>query len=158
MLTEGMTALAAAGGAAVVQAAVTDAWTDLRRHLAAWLGRGHRQAEQAELERLDRTEVELRNAPPGEAERIRLRQETAWATRIETLLEHLDDPAREPAAQELQALLEEHTPRGGVSAGPGGLAVGRDMTVTAETGGAAAGVIQGGVHMSPPPGPAPSQG
>ncbi|MGW3466207.1 hypothetical protein ACWDE9_44675, partial [Streptomyces olivaceoviridis] len=38
MLEQALTALAAAGGAAVVQAAGTDAWTGLRQAVARWFG------------------------------------------------------------------------------------------------------------------------
>ncbi|MFC9331267.1 hypothetical protein [Kitasatospora sp. NPDC057015] len=52
---EGLTAMAAAGGAGVVQAAGTDAWTTLRARVARLLGRGRQDAEEAALERLGRT-------------------------------------------------------------------------------------------------------
>ncbi|MEU6172343.1 hypothetical protein ABZ832_10455 [Streptantibioticus parmotrematis] len=39
MLTEALAAPAAAGGTAVVQAAGTDAWTEVRRTVARLLGR-----------------------------------------------------------------------------------------------------------------------
>jgi hypothetical protein len=64
MLEQALTALAAAGGTAVVQAAGTDAWTGLRQAVARWFGRGDRQRERVELERLDRTAGELRH-PAG---------------------------------------------------------------------------------------------
>ncbi|MFE9727943.1 hypothetical protein ACFYQ5_31375 [Streptomyces sp. NPDC005794] len=54
-----MTALAAAGGTAVVEAASTDAWAGLRQQLSRWFGRGNTQCESAELEHLDRTAGEL---------------------------------------------------------------------------------------------------
>lgn len=108
MLTEALTAVASAGGAAVVQAAGTDAWASLRRRVAHLLGRGDIQREQAELERLDRTAQTLEEAvASGDAERATLRQEAAWQTRFESLLENLDESEQQEAAAELQALVRE---------------------------------------------------
>ncbi|MDQ0710658.1 hypothetical protein QFZ55_000110 [Streptomyces luteogriseus] len=116
MLPEALTALAAAGGAAVVQAAGSDAWEGLRGRLARWFGRGDAERERGELERLDRSADELAAADANTAERVRTRQETVWQTRIETLLEDLaDDAQRTRAAAQLQQLLEQVAPqaRGG---------------------------------------------
>ncbi|SEL28751.1 hypothetical protein [Streptacidiphilus jiangxiensis] len=113
MLAEALTALAAAGGTAVAKAAGTDLWKGLRDQVARWFGRGDAQREQRELERLDRSAAELEAAAPIELERVRARQEIAWQTRIETLLEELDDEQREQAAAELRALLEQAAPQPG---------------------------------------------
>lgn len=160
MLSEAMTALAAAGGTAVVQAAGTDAWAGFRERAARWLGRGDPARESAELERLDRTAGELAVAGAGrpEGERVRIRQEAAWQARCEALLEALDDAERAGAAAELRALLAQHASPGGVSAGEGGLAVGGDMTLRADGGSLAAGIVNGGARIGPPPSPDPSQG
>jgi hypothetical protein len=48
MLVETLAALAAAGGAAVVQAAGTDAWNGFRQAVARWFARGDAQREQAD--------------------------------------------------------------------------------------------------------------
>ncbi|MFK4223400.1 hypothetical protein [Streptomyces sp. NPDC019890] len=158
MLEQALTALAAAGGSAVVQAAGTDVWTGLRQAVARWFGRGDGQRERAELERLDQTAGELEAAEAGAAERMRIRQEAAWQARIEAMLESLDDAQQTQAAEELRALLSQHTRLGGVSAGQGGLAVGGNMDISAEEGSIAAGVIHGGAHINRPPAPDPSQG
>jgi hypothetical protein len=111
MLPETLTALAAAGGSAVVQAAGSDMWEGLRSRLARWFGRGDAERERGELERLDRSAGDLAGADAGAAERIRMRQEAAWQTRIETLFENLaDDDQRSRAAAELRQLLEEAAP------------------------------------------------
>lgn len=108
MLAEAMTVLAAAGGSAVVQAAGTDAWEGLRSRLAQWFGRGDVARERGELERLEDSAAELEAADTGVADRVRTRQEAVWATRIETLLEDLDDDEqRAQAADQLRQLLEE---------------------------------------------------
>ncbi|MER5359746.1 hypothetical protein [Streptomyces sp. NPDC002785] len=118
MLPEALTALAAAGGTTVVQAAGSDAWEGLRSRLARWFGRGDTARERGELERLDRSAAELAaagTAGTDAAERARTRQETAWATRIEALLEDIGDEQRDRVAAELQQLLEEAAPAGLVS-------------------------------------------
>jgi hypothetical protein len=158
MLEQALVALAAVGGTAVVQAAGTDVWAGLRQAVAHWFSRGDRQRERAELERLDQTAGELSAAEPAVAERVRIGQEAAWQARIEALLESLDDTERARAAEELSALLDRHTPHGGVSAGPGGLAAGGNVDIRARDNAIAAGVVNGGVHISRPPMPDPSQG
>ncbi|WP_406099777.1 hypothetical protein [Streptomyces sp. NBC_01013] len=159
MLPEAMTALAAAGGTAVVQAASTDAWAGFRQQVAHWFGRGDEQRTSTELERLDRTAGELEAAAasgPADSERACLRAEAGWQARIEALLEDLATTERAEAAEELQGLVTQY--QGTVSAGQGGLAVGGDMNISAEDHSVAAGVINGGAHISPPPAPDPAQG
>jgi hypothetical protein len=118
MLPEALTVLAAAGGTAVVQAAGSDAWEGLRSRLAAWFGRGDAEREHDELERLERTATDLVTADPAVAEQVRTRQEAVWRTRIETLLEALDDDEeRARAASRLQRLLSE---QGALPASEGG--------------------------------------
>lgn len=156
MLSEAMTALAAAGGTAVVQAAGTDAWTQTRQQVARWFGRGNPQREHAELERLDQTAGELEAARPAEVERVRIRQEAAWQGRIEALLESLEDIERARVTDELRTWLAQQTSHRGVSAGQSGLAVGGDVHVRADHGSAAA-VTMGNVTMGNPSQPGPHQ-
>ncbi|OEJ28976.1 hypothetical protein AS594_35720 [Streptomyces agglomeratus] len=158
MLVEALTALAAAGGTAVVQAAGTDVWGDFRQRVAGWFGRGDAQREHEELERLDQTVAVLTAADSEELQRVRDRQEAAWQARFEMLLEGLDQDMCEQAAARLRALLAEYTPAGGTSAGPGGLAVGGNVDIRADRGSVATGVLHGGAHIGPPPAPDPSQG
>ncbi|WP_309056535.1 hypothetical protein [Streptomyces sp.] len=104
VLVEALTAVAAAGGAAVVQAAGTDAWYGVRDRVAALLGRGDEQLEQAALERLDRTARALeadRGVDPGQE---LSRQEGMWQERFETLLAALHGADQERAARDLRAL------------------------------------------------------
>ncbi|MEU2389617.1 hypothetical protein [Streptomyces sp. NPDC007369] len=107
MLAEALTALAAAGGAGVVQAAGTDAWEGLRSRLARWFGRGDAERERDELQRLEHSAAEVVAADSGTADRVRARLEVVWQTRIETLLEGLDDEQRAEAAALLQELLDQ---------------------------------------------------
>ncbi|MFJ6835444.1 hypothetical protein [Streptomyces sp. NPDC091209] len=116
MLETALTALAAAGGTAVAQAAGTDAWSALRGRVAGWFGRGDSERERAELERLDSSAAELTAVGGPEAEQVRIRQEASWQARIEILLESLDGEQRDRAVAELRALVEEAAPG---AAGPG---------------------------------------
>ncbi|MET8168802.1 hypothetical protein ABZT34_31895 [Streptomyces sp. NPDC005329] len=153
-----MTALAAAGGAAVVQAAGTDAWTGFRQQVASWFGRGNTQRESTELERLDQTATVLETAEADQAERVRLRQEASWEAWFIALLEGLNSEQRDQAAAELRALLAQHTPQNNVSVGQGGIAAGSDVNIKAEQGSIATGVLHGGASIGTPPMPAPPQG
>jgi hypothetical protein len=156
MLSEAMTAPAAAGGTAVVQAAGTDAWTGVRRQVARWFSRGNPQREHAQLERLDQTAAELEAARPTEAERVRIRQEAAWQGRIEAMLESLEDIERARVADELRTLLAQQASHRSVSADQSSLAVGGDVNVQADHGSAAA-VTMGNVTLGNPPQPGPHQ-
>jgi hypothetical protein len=151
MLEDALTALAAAGGTAVVQAAGTDTWTGFRAGVAKIFGRGNAQRQHVELERLDYTAAILEEAAETELDHVRLRQEGAWQGRFETLLEDLDTPERQRAVDELQALLAEYTASASsASAGPSGLAAGGDINIRGGKGGITAGNIHGGVHFDSP--------
>ncbi|MBT1187189.1 hypothetical protein HET69_25130 [Streptomyces sp. CJ_13] len=161
MLEQALVMLAAAGGTAVVQAASTDAWTELRQAVASWFGRNDTRREQLELERLDQTRTAVRTTDTADADRVLIEQQAAWRTRIEYALEGLSESERAQAADQLRAVLTEHervTGVGQASAGSGGVAAGRDVNIRADGGSIAGGVINGGVHMSPPSLPDPSRG
>ncbi|MEC4573863.1 hypothetical protein [Streptomyces virginiae] len=155
MLVDTLAALAMAGGTAVVQAAGTEAWAGFRQAVAHWFGRGDAARAQAELERLDQTATALRTADPAQAERARISQEASWQARIEAMLENLDETERSEAANQLRTLLAAHTPEVRVTAAPDGLAAGGNVDIRAEHGSIAAGVIDGGAYIGPPPPPDP---
>ncbi|MFB7180714.1 hypothetical protein ACFCYI_23795 [Streptomyces sp. NPDC056257] len=111
MLDAALVALAAAGGAAVVQAAGTDEWNGLRSGVARLLGRGDEAREQAGLARLDQTATELLAVEPASAERMQLRQEASWQARFEDLLESVGDEERVRLAEGLRALVAEQPAR-----------------------------------------------
>lgn len=118
MLAEGLTALAAAGGTAVVQAAGTDGWQSLRDQVARWFGRGDTARERNEVQRLEASAAELTAVEGDEdTQRSKARQEAAWQARFEMLLESLREQERVQAAAELRVLVEQ------VSAGEGSGAV-----------------------------------
>ncbi|MGY5079213.1 hypothetical protein ACWIGX_19315 [Streptomyces nigrescens] len=154
MLEQGLLALAAAGGTAVIQAAGTDAWGRFSQAVAQLFGRGDGQRERAELERLDRTAAELEGA---EAERARVRQEIVWQARIEDLLASVEGDDRAQVAEELRSLLARHTSGGRLSAGDGGVAVGGGVSISADRGAAAAWRMRD-VTVESPSSPGPDQG
>jgi hypothetical protein len=138
VLVEALTALAAAGGTAVVQAAGTDAWAGFRSRFARWFARGNAEPEDVTVERLDRTAATLKTAGPGELERVRADQEASWQTRFEMLLESLDGEEQQRAAAELRDLLADFAGGRAGAAGQGAVAVAGNVDIRAETGGAAA--------------------
>lgn len=150
MLAEALTALAAAGGTAVVQAAGTDAWTGFRSQIAKWFGRGNTEREQVMLERLDQAAAALEAAGPGEVERVRVGQEASWQARFETLLEGLDGGEQQQATDDLRDLLGLAGGRA-AAVGQDAVAVAGDVGIHAETGGAAAWQM-GNVQIGHPPG------
>lgn len=159
LLDEVLLALASSGGAAVVTAAGTDAWSGLREAVARWFGRSEPEREQRELERLDRTAEALQTGGPDTLEQTRVLLRTEWQTRFAMALEDLDGEARDRAVGQLRALLPAPTAPSGVSTGDGGLAVYGDVNIRAQGDGAfAAGVVNGGVRMGIPPQPDPTQG
>ncbi|MFJ8586757.1 hypothetical protein ACIRD2_19200 [Streptomyces sp. NPDC093595] len=104
-------ALTAAAGAALVQAAGTDAWASLRAWAARWAGRVGERRQRAELEHLDAAEAALAAAADpaadagdreaGDAEH----RAGYWSGRFAALLRELPPEARAEAARELRALL-----------------------------------------------------
>ncbi|MFB7831148.1 MULTISPECIES: hypothetical protein [unclassified Streptomyces] len=161
MLEQALVALAGMGGAAVVQAAGTDAWTGLRQALAQWFGRGDEPSRGAALERLDRTAAELavaREDGESTAERVCVGQDAVWRSRIEELLQGLREDERDEAAEALRGLLRRHAPADSLTTGTGGIVAQGDVRVQADRGSVAAGVVNGDVNLSVPPAPDPTRG
>ncbi|MFE2280134.1 hypothetical protein ACFXAE_23470 [Streptomyces sp. NPDC059454] len=142
MLVETLTALALAGGTAVVQAAGTDAWNGLRRRVGDLFARGDAARADAELERLDHTAEVLNTANDVGVER--LRQEGVWQGRFEALLESLEPPGQERAAEQLQEMLSF------VAASTGDVAIGTGKAVAREGGSAVTGVKRTGGGQTGP--------
>ncbi|MGV4926692.1 hypothetical protein K2224_33605 (plasmid) [Streptomyces sp. BHT-5-2] len=117
VLDEAMTALAAAGGTAVVQAAGTDAWAGLRQAIVRLFGRGDDQRASAALERLDGTAAAVSAADGAEAEQVRTHQEAVWQGRFEALMENADAWERDSVIAALRALVAEHYPPGQAGGG-----------------------------------------
>jgi len=155
-LAEALVALAALAGNTVVTAAVTDAWDSARKGFARLLGRGDPGKTKLAEERLAETHDQLADASGADLEETRAALEAQWVTRMRDLLE--EDPGAEA---DLRALVEEiqaRLPAGLVSAADHAVAAGRDVNISADRGGIAAGVIHGNVAPPGPthPGPATS--
>jgi hypothetical protein len=141
-------ALAALAGNALVTAAATDAWEDVRHKIAGIFGRG-RPDPQIER-RFDTTKAVLEAAgSPGEAEKARADLAASWTARLTVLLEDHPD-----ACDELDELVQEIRGSAAV-ASDHAVATGRDVNITASGGGVGAGLIHGNVTAGPTgPGPA----
>jgi hypothetical protein len=113
MLTEALTALASAGGTALVTAMVTDGWEGARARFARLFGRGDAARAEAAAGRLEQSRAALAGLSGPDLERARIEQEIVWRTRLGDLLEH--DPAAE---QELRTVVAEVQVQAAGSAGP----------------------------------------
>ena len=155
-LVAALIALAALAGNTVVTAAVTDAWESARKGFARLLGRGDPAKAKLAEERLAETHDQLAVASGADLEGTQAALEAQWVTRMKDLLE--EDPGVEA---DLRALVQEvraQLPAGAVSAADHAVAAGRDVSISADRGGIAAGVIHGSVAPPGPtrPGPATS--
>jgi hypothetical protein len=142
-------ALAALAGNSLVTAVVTDAWEGVRQKVATWFGRG--TPDPKTLDRLDRTRAELAAAAPGDVERVGQDVAREWAGRFKDLIADYPD-----AVGELDGLVQQIQASAAAASGHG-VAAGRDVNITASTGGVAAGVVHGNVSTGPiRPGPVSS--
>ncbi len=151
---EVLTALVQWAGQTVAAAAVTDVWESARRKFARLLGRGDARKTEVAKRWLAETREQLTAVEGADLERARAAQAQRWEGRFADLLD--EDPA---AAADLRALVEEITavlPAGVVSATGHGVAAGRDVSISADRGGVAAGVIHGNVAPPNPSGPGPA--
>jgi hypothetical protein len=154
MQAETLMALAALAGNTVVTAATTDAWEAARRGFARLLGRGDPDRTKVVDRRLTETRDQLSEAKDADLGRMRAILQAQWATRVADLVE--EDPGVET---ELRALVEEiqaQMPAGMVSAADHSVAAGRDLNISATSGGVAAGVIHGNVAAPDPTSPGPA--
>jgi hypothetical protein len=101
MLTEALSALAAAGGTAVVSAMATDAWRTAKVGFSRLLGRGDSGHTALVEQQLEATRAELQTAE-GRGERALALQQAAWTARLEDLL--VEQPH---AADELRKLIQQ---------------------------------------------------
>ncbi|MFC8726436.1 hypothetical protein [Streptomyces bacillaris] len=154
MLFESLAALAAAGGAAVVQAVGTDAWVMTRERVAGLFSRGDGQRGTAELTRLDQTARELNAAGPGDGS-MTVYWQSAWQARLEMLLDSLPEAEREQATQTLQGLIQTvgtAASSSSVTAGDQGVAAAGNVSIDAQGGSVAGAVIsvEGDVRLGGP--------
>jgi hypothetical protein len=145
--------LAQFAGQTVASAAITDMWESVRDRFARMLGGGDARKTQVAEQWLGQTRQQLTAAAGGEVEPTRTALAQRWAGRFADLLD--EDPDVE---RDLRALVEEvaaQLPAPVVSAADYSVASGRDVSITASSGGTAAGVIHGNVTPGPTsPGPA----
>jgi hypothetical protein len=155
-LDAALIALAALAGNTVVTAAVTDAWESARKGFARLLGRGDPAKARLAEERLAETHDQLAEAGGADLEGTRAALEAQWVTRMRDLLE--EDPGVEADLHALVQQIQAQLPAGTVSAADHAVAAGRDVNISADRGGIAAGVIHGNVAPPDPtrPGPATS--
>jgi hypothetical protein len=148
-------ALIALAGNTVVAAATTDAWEAARRKFARLLGRGDATKEQLADKRLEETRQRLTGVSGQELDRARAELARAWQVRMADLLE--EDPGVEAELQAVVGEIRAHLPAQVMEVADHAVAAGRDVTIDADRGGTAAGVIHGNVTLGPTsPGPAGS--
>jgi hypothetical protein len=141
-------ALAAMAASALVQAMVTDGWEGVRHKIALLFGRG--QPDASVERRMDASRDQLTAAPQAELQNVQASLATQWETRFADLL--ADHPE---VAGELAALVKEIAPS--VTATEHSVAVGGNVTATAQGGGIAANVLHGDAYAGPTrPGPVSS--
>ncbi|MET0415115.1 MAG: hypothetical protein ABW022_03730 [Actinoplanes sp.] len=99
MLTETLAALAAAGGAAIMEAAAGDVWRAAKTSFAKLLGRGNDERTAVVEQQLEASRSAI-EANPAESAAVAQTQRSVWTARLEDLL--LDDPGR---ADELTKLV-----------------------------------------------------
>jgi hypothetical protein len=117
----------------VAAAAITDAWESVRGRFARLLGRGDAKKTEVAERWLDQSREQLAAATSVDLELVRAAQAEWWAGRFADLLD--EDPGVEG---ELRALVEEvaaELPAGAASAADHPVAAGRDVKVTALSGG-----------------------
>jgi hypothetical protein len=117
------------------------------------LGRGDAGKTEVAEQWLAQTHDQLTVALGAGLEQAQRAQAGRWADRFADLLD--EDPALEADLRALVAEVAAQLPATAASATDHSAAAGRDMTITASGGGAAAAVIHGNVAPNPtPPGPA----
>jgi hypothetical protein len=147
--------LAAAGGAALAQAAATDAWERAKAGAMRIMTRRNPDAAAAVDRRLEQTRTTVLEASNGEQQRAISSSAQAWATRFQDALD--DDPDTEPLLQELLNTLRGTVADSVRASAANGMAVGRDAHLAAADSSIVASVITAGSVSTgnpPPPGPA----
>ena len=153
MLAENLMALAQLAGLTVVAAADTDSWEAARRGFARELGRGDARKTDVAEHWLAETHEQLTAVEGADLEQARATQAQRWKGRFADLLD--EDPGVETDLRSLVQEIQAALPAGAVSATDHAVAAGRDVNISADRGGVAAGVIHGNVAPPNPPDPGP---
>jgi hypothetical protein len=151
---EVLIALAQSAGQTVAAAAVTDVWESARGEFARLLGRGDARKTEVAERWLAETRDRLAAVAAADLDRACAAQAQRWEGRFADLLD--EDPGAEADLRALVAEVAAAVPAGVVSATGHGVAAGRDVTIRADRGGVASGVIHGNVAPPGPPGPDPA--
>ena len=130
-------ALAQRAGQTVAAAAVTDMWESARRKFARLLGRGEARKTEVAERWLAETHQHLIAVEGADLDRARAAQAQRWEGRFADLLD--EDPAAEADLRSLVEEIAAALPAGVVSATGHGVAAGRDVSISADRGGVAAG-------------------
>jgi hypothetical protein len=151
---EVLVALAQSAGQTVAAAAVTDAWEAARHKIARLLGRGDPKKTDVAERWLDQTHQQFQAAAGPDVEPALDAAARRWEGRFTDLLD--EDPGMEADLRAVVAEIAAQLPAGVVSATDHGVAAGRDVNISADRGGVAAGVIHGNVAPPDPPRPGPA--
>jgi hypothetical protein len=117
----------------------------------AWLGHGApKKEEQLAVQRLEATSSSLRRT----WSRAATAQEALWTTRLADLLE--EDQDAEAGLRSRMREVQAALPAGVMYAADQMVAARRDVNITADCGGVAAGVVHGNVGPPNPPGQGPA--
>jgi hypothetical protein len=138
----------------VAAAAVSDVWESARGKFARLLGRGDARKTEVAERWLAETHEQLTVVEGGDLDRARAVLAQRWEGRFADLLD--EDPGAEADLRALVQEIRAALPVGVVSATDHGVAAGRDVNISADRGGVAAGVIHGNVAPPNPPGPGPA--
>jgi hypothetical protein len=152
-------ALASVAGTAVVTAAMTDAWEDVRHKVAKLFS--HSKARTEIEQRLDATHAQLAATDGAELARVQAEQAARWSGRLADLL--ADRPEAEADLRALVTEIQSRFPAAAsqgtsnapTASGPGSIAIGGDAKPSAGSGGIAAAVIQGSAVVVNPQRPDP---
>lgn len=146
-LEAALMALATLAGTTVVKAAVTDAWESARKGFARLLGRSDPDKTNLAERRLAETHDQLAEAKGADLDRVQAALEAQWVTRMADLLE--EDPGVVADLRTLVQEIQAQLPAGTVSAADHAVAAGRDVNISATSGGVAAGIIHGNATPGP---------
>jgi hypothetical protein len=141
-------------GNTLVAAAVTDAWESARHRIACLFGRG--SPDPLTERRLDATAGRLAVASPADIDEVRSDLAHQWMTRFADLIEERPDDAAEIAR--LVESIRRTLPADSIASADHSVSAGRDVRVTASSGGVAAAVIGGSVVAPGPTMPGSASG
>ena len=155
MSGEVLVGLAQFAGQTVAAAAITDLWESVRDRLARLIGRGDDHKTEVADRWLAQTHIELTAVAGAELEQAKHAQAERWAGRFADLLD--EDPELETELRTLTEEIDAELPAAAAAAADHSVAAGRDVKISADRGGTAAGVIHGNVAPPDPTLPGPAQ-